>query len=235
MKNISYYNNSVTSGYYDIVFERKKGVQCAWHHIKFFYIKEKIYKTSKHLDIGCGPGTFLGILKKKSIGIDVAQNQIKYAKKKYSNKKIRFLTYKNKLPVKSKSVDSISMIELIEHIDNKDLTHLLKECKRVLNKNGNIYLSTPNYLSLWPILEFFLNKVSPVDYKHEHINKFNKKRLASVMRKNGFQILELNSFILFSPFLAFISFKLSKAMIVFDNFLTKFLPGFLIFCRLKKL
>jgi len=44
MKNISYYNNSVTSGYYDIVFERKKGVQCAWHHIKFFYIKEKIGK-----------------------------------------------------------------------------------------------------------------------------------------------------------------------------------------------
>ena len=67
------------------------------------------------------------------------------------------------------------MIELIEHIDNRDLNHLLKECKRVLNKNGNIYLSTPNYLSLWPILEFFLNKVSPVDYKHEHINKFNKK------------------------------------------------------------
>ena len=183
MKNISYYNNSVTSGYYDIIFERKKGVQCAWHHIKFFYIKEKIYKTSKHLDIGCGPGTFLGILKKKSIGIDVAQNQIKYANKKYSNKKIRFLTYKNKLPVKSKSIDSISMIELIEHIDNRDLNHLLKECKRVLNKNGNIYLSTPNYLSLWPILEFFLNKVSPVDYKHEHINKFNKKRLASVMKK----------------------------------------------------
>ena len=137
--------------------------------------------------------------------------------------------------MKSKSIDSISMIELIEHIDNRDLNHLLKECKRVLNKNGNIYLSTPNYLSLWPILEFFLNKVSPVDYKHEHINKFNKKRLASVMKKNGFQILELNSFILFSPFLAFISFKFAKAMIVFDNFLTKFLPGFLIFCRLKKL
>ena len=91
------------------------------------------------------------------------------------NKKIKFLTYKNKLPIKSNSIESISMIELIEHIDNKDLKYLLKECRRVLKKDGKIYLSTPNYLSLWPLLEFFLNIISPVNYKHEHINKFNKK------------------------------------------------------------
>ena len=82
MKNISYYNNSVVDGYYDIIFERKKGVQSAWHHVKFNYIKSKITKTNIHLDIGCGPGTFLGILKKKSIGIDIAQSQIKYEKEK---------------------------------------------------------------------------------------------------------------------------------------------------------
>ena len=65
MKNINYYNNSVVNGYYDIIFRRKKGIQCAWHHIKFNYIKRKISKTNIHLDIGCGPGTYLSILKKK--------------------------------------------------------------------------------------------------------------------------------------------------------------------------
>ena len=60
------------------------------------------------------------ILKKKSIGIDIAHNQIKYAKK-YAKKNIKFLTYKNRL---IKSIhDSVSMIELIEHIDNRDLTY----------------------------------------------------------------------------------------------------------------
>ena len=235
MKNINYYNNSVVNGYYDIIFRRKKGIQCAWHHIKFNYIKRKISKTNIHLDIGCGPGTFLSILKKKSIGIDIAHNQIKYAKKKYANKNIKFLSYKNRLPIKSNSIDSVSMIELIEHIDNKDLTYLLKECSRVLKKNGKVYLSTPNYLSLWPLLEFFLNKISPVNYKHEHINKFDKARLRKIMIKNGFQVLELKSFILISPFLAFLEFNFAKSMISFDNFLTKFFPGFLIFCKLKKL
>ena len=177
---------------------------------------------------------FFRYLKKKSIGIDIAQNQIKYAKEKYANKKIKFLTYKNKLPIKSNSIESISMIELIEHIDNKDLKYLLKECRRVLKKDGKIYLSTPNYLSLWPLLEFFLNIISPVNYKHEHINKFNKKRLKKIMVKSGFQIIELRSFILLSPFLAFFTFNFAKSMTFLDNFLTKFFPGFLLFCKLKK-
>ena len=38
MKNISYYNNSVVNGYYDIIFERKKGI-----HEPYFNKKETIY------------------------------------------------------------------------------------------------------------------------------------------------------------------------------------------------
>ena len=138
------------------------------------------------------------------------------------------------MPIKSNSIESISMIELIEHIDNKDLEYLLKECRRVLKKNGKIYLSTPNYLSLWPLLEFFLNIISPVNYKHEHINKFNKTRLKKIMVKSGFQIVELRSFILLSPFLAFLTFNFAKSMAFLDNFLTQFFPGFLLFCKLEK-
>ena len=44
MKNIKYYNNSVNSGYYDIIFKREKGIQSAWHHIKFNFIKNKSQK-----------------------------------------------------------------------------------------------------------------------------------------------------------------------------------------------
>jgi len=54
------------------------------------------------------------------------------------------------------------------------------------------------------------------------------------MRKNGFEVLELKSFMLISPFLAFISFKFAKSMIAFDNFLTSLFPGFLIFCKSVK-
>ena len=67
MINKIYYNNSISEGYYDLIFKKKRGIQSAWHHIKFKYIKNKIRKSKLHLDIGCGPGTFLGLLNKKSI------------------------------------------------------------------------------------------------------------------------------------------------------------------------
>ena len=176
-----------------------------------------------------------GNFKKKSIGVDISIRQINYAKKNYSTKKIKFYSYKNKLPIKSKSIDSVTLIELIEHVDNEDLDLIFKECKRVLKDNGCLYLSTPNYFSLWPALEIILNLISPVNYKHEHINKFNKNKLKKIMKKNNFQVLELNSFILISPFLAFFSFNFAKSMIVIDNILTKFIPGFLLFGKAKKL
>ncbi len=235
MKNIKYYNNSVIEGYYDHIFKKNKGIQSAWHHIKFNYVKRKISQKNFHLDVGCGPGTFIGILNIKSVGIDVAKNQVLYAKKNYGNKKKKFLFFKNTFPLKSKSVDSISLIELIEHIDNKDLTFLLHECRRVLKNKGKIFCTTPNYFSLWPILEIFLNLISPVDYKHEHINKFNKKKLNKILIENGFKVSELNSFILFSPFLASLSFKLALWMINFDNVFTKIFPGFLLFAKAEKI
>ena len=41
---------------------------------------------------------------------------------------------------------------------------------------------------LWPLLEFFLNIISPVNYKHEHINKFNKKKLKKLWLKVAFKL-----------------------------------------------
>ena len=75
--------NTIEIGYYDQIFKKKNGIQSAWHNIKFNYVKNEINQKNIHLDIGCGPGTFLGLLKnKKCYGIDIANKQIEFAKKK---------------------------------------------------------------------------------------------------------------------------------------------------------
>jgi len=227
--------NKIAPGYYDFVYKKKKGIQSAWHHIKFIFMGKKIDQKCKHLDIGCGPGTFIGLLKRtKSIGIDISKNQIFYAKKNYENVNKSFQIFKRKIPLKNNSIDTISLIELIEHLEDKDLTFLMTECKRVLKKNGKIILTTPNYFSLWPILEIILNLISPFSYKHQHINKFNKKKLKIFLKTNDFKIDRVGSFILFSPFLAFISFKFSLSFINIDNLFCKIFPGFLLFAIVKK-
>ena len=234
MKKKFLYDGNIESGYYDKVFAKKAGIQSAWHNIKFNYFQRKIKTKKLHLDVGCGPGTFVNILNKKSIGIDISKDQINYAKKRFKNKKFQFKAFKKKIPLKSNTVETISLIELIEHLNNRDLIILIKECKRVLKKDGTIFLSTPNYYSFWPILEILINFFSSLSYKHQHINKFNKKKLLKFFKMNGFIIKRYETFIFISPFLALFSYKLAIFTSKYEKFFKYFFPGFLMYLEIKK-
>ena len=229
--------NDIPIGYYDRIFKKKIGIQSAWHNIKFRYVKNEINQKNVHLDIGCGPGTFLSLLKnKKCFGMDISSKQIKYAKTKYSNKSKKFeIMKKNKIPLKSKSLNSISLIEIIEHLNDKDTKLLILEAHRTLKKNGELIITTPNYLSAWPILELVLNNFTKVSYEDQHINKYNIFKIKKIVKRNKFKVESLKTFMLIAPFVAFFSFSLSLKMSLIDNLLAKILPGNLLFLKLKKL
>tara|TARA_Y200000002_G_C22650047_1_gene650947 strand:+ start:274 stop:984 length:711 start_codon:yes stop_codon:yes gene_type:complete len=222
-------------GFYDHIYQKREGVRSAWHHIKFNFIKEKIDKQNHHLDIGCGSGTFLSILNNKfSAGIDVSEKQISYANKNYSTETKKFLQFDKVIPFKDNSFDSVSMIELIEHLSGDEIANLFQQIYRVLKKGGKIYITTPNYLSFWPILEFFLNKISKISYEHQHISKFNFLNINKIIDNNKFSIIKKNSFIYLSPFTAVFSFKFSIFFSKLEKILSKFLPGFLLFIEIEK-
>ena len=233
MENFDY--NTIQEGYYDEVFKRKDGIQSAWHHIKFDFVEKKIKDSNKHLDIGCGAGTFLGnyLKNKKRVGVDIAKKQIDYAIKYNKDDKTNFLEYNNNvLPFKDKEFDSISFIELIEHLNFQDTKLLINEAKRCLKDDGHIILTTPNYLSFWPLLEVILNKVAKVNYEHQHISKYNYFSLKKCILKFDLEISEIGTFITFSPFLAFFSFRMSKFFSKLNLF--KFNLGFLLYAKIKK-
>ena len=235
MKKTKYNYNNITYGFYDQIYHKKNGIRSAWHHIKFNFIKSKINKKNTHLDIGCGSGTFVSILNNKfSAGIDISSKQIKFANKTYGDKKKIFYSYKKKIPFNKNKFNSISLIELIEHLSNQEIRRLMKEIHKVLKKGGKVYITTPNYLSLWPVLELIVNQISSVSYKHQHINKFHFMNIEKIIDKKKYNIKKCNSFMLFSPFLAFISFKLSINFSKIEQILTKIFPGFLIFLELEK-
>ncbi len=227
--------NSIVEGYYDHIFHKKKGVRSAWHHAKFDFVKKLINKKNSHLDIGCGPGTFVSLLENKlTFGVDVSKNQIKYAKKKYGSKVKRFYSFKKKFPF-NKKFDTISMIELIEHLTSKEIQLTLNNCHKSLKKKGEIYITTPNYLSLWPLLEYFLNKISDMSYQHQHITKFNKYNIKNIIDKKKFEIVKIQSFLFLCPFLSFFSFNNYKRFSFIDKLITLIFPGFLIFVKIRKI
>jgi len=227
--------NKIEYGFYDNIFHKNKGIRSAWHHIKFNFIKKRIKNKNNHLDIGCGSGTFLSILKNKfSVGLDISDKQIKFANKVYGNKRRKFISYNREFNLKKKFFHSVSIIELIEHLTNPQINNLLNQVHKVLKKGGKVYITTPNYFSFWPLLEIILNKISKVSYEHQHINKFNYYKIKKIVNEKKFKINICNSFILFSPFLALISFKLSIFTSKYETIFTKILPGFLLFIEIEK-
>lgn len=61
------------------------------------------------------------------------------------NKNIKQINLLEKLPYKSKTFDSIYSSHFIEHISLNDLTSFLKECARILKKDGKIRLVLPDF------------------------------------------------------------------------------------------
>ena len=235
-RKIVYEHDAVPIGYYDKIYKKQRGLQSKWHHQKFNLIKDKIKRNSYHLDFGCSSGTFIGSLNPtiKSIGVDIAKDQIKYAKQNYNSKNKSFKNCKLPLPFKNDYFDVITIIEIVEHCDNKENKRILNELYRVLKPGGILILTTPNYSSLWPILEKIVSIVGPIDYRDQHINRFNKKKLYKFISQKPFKSIKINSFIYFAPFFSNLSWKLSNFVENIEKLFLKLPCGFLLFGVFKK-
>jgi len=105
------------------------------------------WTNRKFIDIGCGRGEWLDILKDKGvvdyIGVDLNEIQINICNE-FGHKAIKndCLEYINELP--DECIDMITGFQIIEHLPLEELFTLLNECHRVLRKGGIILFETPN-------------------------------------------------------------------------------------------
>jgi len=134
-------------------------------------IREKLEGYSKHfensddiLDIGCGRGEFVEILKsknKKCTGVDISDSMLKIAKEKGLNcinsDVLEYL--KNK---KNESIGGIFSSQVIEHFQPDYLREVVIQAQRTMKKGAIIILETINPLSL-----FALSRIFFLDITHQ--------------------------------------------------------------------
>jgi 2-polyprenyl-3-methyl-5-hydroxy-6-metoxy-1,4-benzoquinol methylase len=149
----------------------------------------KMLKKLPVLDLGCGRGEFLEIVKQagfKGVGVDMNKSMIDRAKdlgyKAYENDALSYL-----LKQKPSSYAVISGFHLVEHIPFPMLLKIFEECYRVIHEDGFVLFETPNPNNLTVGSSNFYMDPS-------HIKPLPPKLLAFAMEVQGFftQILELH-------------------------------------------
>lgn len=148
------------------------------------YISKYLSKSDKNeniLEIGCGLGYFLFLIKKKgSIPYGI---EINNKKKEYVNKHLKIKCFSNIEDCKNKKFKKIFMFYSFEYIKNPYL--YLDKLKKFLKKNGSIIIITPNkYDVLKNILEN--RSYNNFFYEENSINYFSKKSLIVLLKNLSF-------------------------------------------------
>lgn len=81
------------------------------------------------------------------------------------------------LPFRSKCFDRVVMMDVLEHVN--DIVTVLKECRRVLTRDGQLLIITPNTAGLGFYDSF-------ADSTHQH--HFTWNSLRTILKQNGFDV-----------------------------------------------
>lgn len=134
-------------------------------------------------------------------------------------------------PVEAASVDVVTLIEVIEHVHPMWALRTLQEARRVLKpaaQGGRLLVTTPNYRSLWPLIEWLLERVSPIKYHDQHINPLTPNSLLKLVEAAGFEVRSVSSLFVVAPFLAPLSEWLARVTQRFERRLPGLLGSLLI-------
>jgi 2-polyprenyl-3-methyl-5-hydroxy-6-metoxy-1,4-benzoquinol methylase len=247
---LSFDYSSIPLGYYDKIAVTKKGLRSFWHYHKFKRIIDSFEEQGGAiLDIGCFAGTFLGMIPEyvfnKQVGIDILEEQVKYASQKYGKSYRNFYHYQvfNKAEfIANNTFDCITIIEVIEHLSTSEIEALLNFAHQKLKAGGKLILTTPNYTSAWPVIELMLNRFSDVKYEEQHITHFNYFNVLGKLDKivsnfhKKFCLQNKTTTHMISPYIAMFSFKVAEKVASFVSPSKWKIPlGALLLISLKKI
>lgn len=170
--------------------KHKQGFE--FRHRSAIKIAFNLYDIKNVLDIGCGDGILMDLLKKKGInveGVDISSEAIMICKRKGHNVALIDIA-RDKLPFTNKSFDLIFLLDVLEHLYNPE--DFLKEIIRI--SRGYIILSVPNFNSFAARVQVLFGCVPENNKSSQgHIYWFNKKELEKILKKINLTIIELKT------------------------------------------
>ena len=180
-----------------------------WHDLTPFI--DYIQAGDKVLDVGCGNGRLLDLLKEAKVdylGVDFSENLIEAARGKYPEAKFQVLDL-FELEKLNERFDAVLCISVLNHFPYEDQAKIIKNISSVIRPGGYLLMVNWNLWNLeskksawWPLLKnpfkFLFRQTRGIWTKWKggqeavdlYYYAFNKKRLRKLLTKAGFMVLE---------------------------------------------
>ncbi len=196
-------------------------MQRFWHRGKLVMIDQLIRPHlragSRLLEIGCGAGNLLlqaTVPGSYSVALDLSMQALTFVRSRFvdaqssPNAPNGFLCMQaigESLPFPDNTFDCILLSEVIEHLEAPEIS--IREAVRVLCPCGRLLVTTPNYRSFWPLMEWVIDRLNmaPKMAGEQHISRFHPSSLRNLLVESGLRLEYAGSIYQLSPFLSLLS------------------------------
>jgi len=192
-------------------------VQRFWHATKKIVVDEMLPAAPGDfvVDAGCGSGViadYLATSGAEVMGVDANPEAIAFATSEFSRPNLRFVRglVDDELTL-DRPVDRFYSLEVIEHIYRPQGVAMLRSFHRLLRPGGQALITTPNYHSYWPLLEWTLDtfRLAAKMADEQHIEHYSRRKLREAAEESGFTTSTIRTICLVSPWLAPLSWGLA--------------------------
>lgn len=194
-----YQKRAITSG---------NPLQRAWHKARLGALRHALELSPNDVlaDIGCGSGISIEQIAphvRRVYGVDSNESVVQFGRRHFENQKnvqIVHGTLSN-TSIEPSSLTKIVCTEVLEHVYDNQVPEILAHWKSLLTPQGQIFLTVPNNLSIWPVLEWCVDRLAlvPKLAGDQHVSKWDAFKMKRTLLGAGFTNVRTGSFNLVSP------------------------------------
>ena len=218
--------------------ESPRAAQRFWHAAKLRLIDRVAppRPRARIADAGCGSGVIAAHVAPSAcevVGFDSNPAAIDYASRAYGSVTVRFVLGPFDRMREEGPFDHIYCLEVLEHLYEEQALDTLRLFAEAAAPGAQLFITTPNARSAWPLIEWTLDRFAlvPTLDEAQHLTLFSRGKIRSAMTAAGWRIDELGTFNGAAPFVAPLSERAARAIERLEYRGRRVLPLNLLYCR----
>jgi 2-polyprenyl-3-methyl-5-hydroxy-6-metoxy-1,4-benzoquinol methylase len=229
---------AIAGDYQARAMQSPRAVQRFWHTAKIRIIDRvaPARAGARVADAGCGSGVIAAHLASTAahvIGFDSNPDAVAFAGRTYGSSRLRFVEGPFERIPHHGPFDQVYCLEVLEHLYEEQAIDALRLFAQAAAPGAQLFVTTPNARSAWPLIEWTLDRFQlvPTLAEAQHLTLFNRARLQRACASAGWAVEEMGTFNGVAPGLAPVSERLALAVERLEFALRRTFPFNLLYCR----